>query len=336
MSDDGWNLVGNPYPCPIDWDASGWTKNNIDNAMYFYEPTGSDGSYKYYYYINTGVGSISNPASVTSIIAPEQGFFVHATNPGNGTLACDNSVRVDNNSIVYYKKSSNNIQLLRVKAIKNNSPNMSDEAVIYFNEQASAKFDKNNDALKIIGSNANELNVYTLSDDRAKLSINALPPLNNQTVSVPLEIKANDNGEYSISISEMTNISSQAKVYLVDMVLGKTQEMEVNSVYSFKNIPEKAEGRFFIEFNPKSSTNVENPEGNVILYSYTSGENLNVLYSNTSNDPGTLDIFNTVGQKVINTTKVNNGNYRFSLSNGSYIIRLVTNNKTYSKKVIIE
>ncbi len=31
----GWNLVGNPYPSPIDWDAaSGWTKTNVDNATY--------------------------------------------------------------------------------------------------------------------------------------------------------------------------------------------------------------------------------------------------------------------------------------------------------------
>jgi hypothetical protein len=31
----GFNLVGNPYPSPIDWNAaSGWTKTNIDNANF--------------------------------------------------------------------------------------------------------------------------------------------------------------------------------------------------------------------------------------------------------------------------------------------------------------
>ena len=31
----GFNLVGNPYPSPINWNAaSGWTKTNIDNALY--------------------------------------------------------------------------------------------------------------------------------------------------------------------------------------------------------------------------------------------------------------------------------------------------------------
>ncbi len=37
----GFNLVGNPYPSPIDWNAtSGWTKDNIDDAVYFF--TASD------------------------------------------------------------------------------------------------------------------------------------------------------------------------------------------------------------------------------------------------------------------------------------------------------
>ena len=34
----GFNLVGNPYPSPIDWDAAaGWTKTNIDDALYYFK-----------------------------------------------------------------------------------------------------------------------------------------------------------------------------------------------------------------------------------------------------------------------------------------------------------
>ena len=46
------NLVGNPYPSAIDWDASsGWTKTNIDNAIYFFKASGTDqygGTYSSY------------------------------------------------------------------------------------------------------------------------------------------------------------------------------------------------------------------------------------------------------------------------------------------------
>ncbi|MFO7574304.1 MAG: hypothetical protein R6W67_04015, partial [Bacteroidales bacterium] len=39
----GFNLVGNPYPSPIDWDAaSGWTKDNIDDAIYLFRASTTD------------------------------------------------------------------------------------------------------------------------------------------------------------------------------------------------------------------------------------------------------------------------------------------------------
>jgi hypothetical protein len=36
---NGWNLVGNPYPCPIDWSAaSGWTKTNVSGTVWIWNP----------------------------------------------------------------------------------------------------------------------------------------------------------------------------------------------------------------------------------------------------------------------------------------------------------
>ena len=47
----GFNLVGNPYPSPIDWNTGGWTKTNIDNALYYFKAGGADeysGTYSTY------------------------------------------------------------------------------------------------------------------------------------------------------------------------------------------------------------------------------------------------------------------------------------------------
>jgi len=41
---DGYNFIGNPYPCTVDWDNSnGWTKTNIDNAIYIWDPALNSG-----------------------------------------------------------------------------------------------------------------------------------------------------------------------------------------------------------------------------------------------------------------------------------------------------
>ena len=92
--DDGWNLVGNPYPCPINWESgAGWSKNNIDNAIYSY-----DGKcYK------TFVNGIGVPSDVNGIIAPMQGFYIHAS--ANSTLAINNAARVNSCTPNFYKKA---------------------------------------------------------------------------------------------------------------------------------------------------------------------------------------------------------------------------------------
>ena len=47
----GFNLVGNPYPSPVDWDAAGWTQPNIDDAVYYFKASDTDqygGTYSSY------------------------------------------------------------------------------------------------------------------------------------------------------------------------------------------------------------------------------------------------------------------------------------------------
>ena len=92
----GFNLIGNPYPSPINWDAAaGWTKTNIDNALYYFKASATD-EYggKYSTYIN----GVSSDDTVSNIIPSMQGFFVHVTNgppwPVTGTLSLNNNVRV--------------------------------------------------------------------------------------------------------------------------------------------------------------------------------------------------------------------------------------------------
>ena len=73
----GFNLIGNPYPSPIDWDAAaGWTKTNIDNALYYFKASTTDqygGTYSTY------INGISATGGTTNIIPSMQGFFVHVS-----------------------------------------------------------------------------------------------------------------------------------------------------------------------------------------------------------------------------------------------------------------
>jgi hypothetical protein len=101
QTDAGWNLVGNPYPSSLDWDAAGWTKTNVNNTIYYYSGSGGTSNYKYY------IGSGGETPGVgtnggTKYIPPMQGFFIHV-NSGNttGTLGVSNNERVHSNQAYY-------------------------------------------------------------------------------------------------------------------------------------------------------------------------------------------------------------------------------------------
>ena len=67
----GWNFIGNPYPCPISWDAL--TKVNIDDQIWIY--SAENGNYGLYV---GGAGSGTGTNSVDRKIPAHQGVWVHA------------------------------------------------------------------------------------------------------------------------------------------------------------------------------------------------------------------------------------------------------------------
>lgn len=104
----GFNLVGNPYPSPINWNAtSGWTKINVDNALYYFD-AGTTSQYTGTY--SSYVNGISSDGKADSLIASMQGFFVHVTNgtyPVAATLAVTNQVRINNDATLFHRATLN-------------------------------------------------------------------------------------------------------------------------------------------------------------------------------------------------------------------------------------
>lgn len=69
--DSGWNLIGNPTTATLDWDATGgWTKTNMDNTIYVWDPSAGD-----FRFWNGSAGTLGN-----GLIAPFQAVWVKANN----------------------------------------------------------------------------------------------------------------------------------------------------------------------------------------------------------------------------------------------------------------
>ncbi len=73
-ADFGWNLVGNPYPSAIDWEASsGWTKTAVNPTIYIHKTNG---------WASYNAGSQTGNNGGSRNIASGQAFFVEQTDGG--------------------------------------------------------------------------------------------------------------------------------------------------------------------------------------------------------------------------------------------------------------
>jgi len=330
----GYNLAGNPYPEPIDWNASsGWTKTNIDNAIYYFNASDTNqytGTYDSY------VSGVSSDGRATNIIASMQGFFIHVSTgsyPVTGTLATTNSVRVNNLSPVFHRQSS--VQawpLLRLTAGFSGGA-YSDPVVIYFDDTVAAgPFDKNLDALKLMNTAVNVPNLYAIAPDTTTLSIQALPSLGDTTYIVPLGLATMQDGQVTFNAKNIDNVPSGTHIWFYDTQTGMSQDLTTNPTYTVNIGAGKNNNRFFLMFTTHDKINI--PGFNGELNAYVSGKTLYV-YNTVGN--GTLIITNMLGQ-VIDKQELNGNGYhqeQLNVVSGVYIVTLYSEMGKQSKKLFI-
>ncbi len=325
---DGWNLVGNPYPSPIDWGATpGWTKTNVEDGIYYFKATS-----QYYGTYSSFAGGIGVPNTTTGIIPSMQGFFVKAT--GAGTLGVTNNVRV-NAQPTFYKSSSTIYPLLRLAGYQTQNPTKADETVIYFNPQATNNFDGSYDAYKMMNNDPAYPNLYTSYNGSSSLSINAMPPLSNTDVVVPLGYLTKTNGSFTIDATEILNFDPSQHIYIEDNQTSTLQDLTLNPVYTFTTTANAPQYRFFIRFSPTIITGIgENSVS--FVNAWSSGKDIYVNYSNTTMQKAIISVYDMLGQQVISDEHQGSNTFRYTMDKpGYYIVNVISGSDTFQKKIII-
>lgn len=335
----GFHLVGNPYPSPIDWDAAtGWTRTNIDNAIYYFDADNSDeytGTYSSY------INGISSNGIANGIIPAMQGFFIHVADgayPVAGLLAMNNDVRINNFSAHFHRISSPNVPLLRLNASFATQQIKPDPVVIYFDDRATEKFNEGYDALKLINTNKKVPSIYAISNDHHLLSIDAIPnPIDSITL-VPLGIEIASTDMVKLEINDIQLMPDNMYVYLADAYNKTLQNLRQQPTYTTTLSGGKNHGRFSIIFSYKELTTAD-----IILTqelnAYAKNRKIYVLLSAMTGTNGTLIINNTAGQKI-NTYRLDGYGYHeidAPYANGMYILSFHSNNndKVLTKKIFL-
>jgi hypothetical protein len=217
---DGWNLVGNPFPATIDWNSTGWTRENIDQTIYMRDNGTVPARYAYW----NGVVGLNGGSRY---IASGQAFWVKANGSGTPVLTATESVKEAGRQTTFFRTGEAEItNLLRIKLSKGTQ---SDETVVHFREGATEGFDSFADASKLPNAS---INVSTLMANGTRLAINSLPPLNCM-YTLRLAVEQVPAGNYRLDFSELETFNTGITITLKDKFLNKTYTVVAGGSYSF-------------------------------------------------------------------------------------------------------
>ncbi len=236
LANDGWNLVGNPFPSTIDWNAAtGWTKANLNASIYITD----NGNASQQYATWNGVTGTNNGSRY---LATGQGFWTKADGAGTPLLEANENIKSSGTQTIFFREG-NLTDLLRIKMVQGA---VRDETVIHFRADATPGFNTFADAWKL--KNAS-FNLSSLSHQNERLAINSWSDL-GCTTSVKLSVEDAPAGEYSLAFTNLDSFD-EVQIYLTDSFLNQTVAVTENTAYVFQVTPAApsfGNERFFLTF----------------------------------------------------------------------------------------
>jgi hypothetical protein len=323
--DDGWNLIGNPYPSTIDWESAGWTSTNVGNTIsYIDNVSGFVSTY-------TRGGATTNGG--VQNIAMGQAFYVKASALGS-SLTSDETVKVGGTQTTFFRKATATPDnMLRIALSKGN---LRDESILIFKDGATDNFDPAIDALKIKNkdfANVPFLNLSTLTLDKYKLVVNSLP-FPTTAKSIALDISDVSQGSHQLNFSNFESFAPTVTINLLDKFTNTTQDVRVKPSYDFSVDVADAKtfgsDRFVLTFDgPFVVTGLENNgfEGEVSIFPNPTSGSIGVEV--TSSVVPTVQFLNSFGQMMdaidlVSSGAQYKGNYNLSAhASGIYFVRII-------------
>jgi hypothetical protein len=224
---DGWNLIGNPYPSQIRWSSIGWTFSETVGATAYVEdePAGITRTF------NRFTGSFNGN------IAIGQGFWIRAEG-GPIELIASEQVKTDGSATFYRTEPLTNHLAL---TLKRNGTNQEDYTYIHYREDATNAYDHQADGYK----RANQIfGLYSMGDGGARLAINSRKLEDYITDTVFIGIMYIEAGDYTLEIKDLNSFDWNYTFVLKD-----------NQTNTFTDIPQSEEP-FLFSFSVPEDTEV--------------------------------------------------------------------------------
>ncbi len=243
----GYNLVGNPYPSPIDWNLAASTlPSSIGKSIHTSGKSDRyNGQYATWLPLGDGQGLGINGAS--QYIGMQEGFFVRAFSAD--TLYLNNTHRAD----ITHAQSvtvATEIPFIRLSLVKEGK---ADETLIYYSQQAhSTQAEDGRDAMKL--EPGGHVSYWYSVKDSVNLAIQGRH-ITEQSDSVPLEIVVRQSGFHQIRLADAMHFPMTAMLFLEDRINNTFQNLRQQPEYTIYLNAGTISERFFLHYRPGVQVN---------------------------------------------------------------------------------
>ena len=304
-ANQGWHLLGNPFPSALTWGTAAWSLTNMTTTAKIWQET---------------TAAYVDIASTTGIIPAMNGFMVETS--GTGSLTIPIAARV-HNTAAWYKSSQGQLKLLA----RDTEGNTAQESIIKVADAATEGFDSQFDSHFLAGYAP----TFYSAAASEQLSTNTLPVIDNSRL-IPMGFVKNTSGSYSIELAE-NSLNEVKTIYLTDKKTGIITELTKTPVYTFTASEGDDASRFLLSF----ATTHGIPETTVSgIQVYTNGSLLIVTQQDAQK--GTVMLYNVTGQLLRTLSLSASSSQTLSvpdLAPGVYVVSIRTGKGLYNQKVIV-
>ncbi len=336
----GYNLIGNPYPCHIDF--RNLTRTNVDDKFQVYDPTT-----KSYNVWNNTTGSVqkSGTSKFTSgsnahIIEIGASFFAIANNSSASITFDEADKTTTGPDATAFRMLDSGLKCNQVRGeIKYvaDTIEFADQFFLEWNanyNNVSAEVDKY-DVNKFFGG---YLGIGTKTPANDWLTMDYRPSTGENKQTFPLEVRTLTRDAYKITLSTCFS-NSEYNINLLDKETNTLTEIGSEASYAFNTSDNDKFGndRFDLVIESKANS-VKNAKSNTwVIYPNPNKNGIINIATSSTEQIKNIEVLDVNGKLIqsINQPTSNSFELVKNIANGAYIVRVITNSSSVSNTILI-
>ena len=336
----GYNLIGNPYPCHIDF--RNLTRTNVDDKFQIYDPTT-----KSYNVWNNTTGSVQKTGtskftngSNAHIIEIGASFFAIANNSSASITFDEADKTTTGPDATAFRMLDSGLKCNQVRGqieFVTDTIEFADQFFLEWNanySNVSSEVDKY-DVSKFFGG---YLGIGTKTPTNEWLTMDYRPATGENKQTFPLEVRTMTSDAYKITMSSCLS-NTEYTINLLDKETNTLTEIgsEASYVFNTSDNDKFSSDRFDIVVESKANSVKSVISNTWVVYANPNKSGIVNIATTASEKIKTIEVVDIQGKVVqtINKPTTNNFELLKSIANGTYFVRIISDKAVVSNTLII-